>query len=222
MTPRWLSLICGAGLLTGCAHTTTSTLVEIETERHSPIRMHKYDNFDPTIINGLLLLPPLGMEDETQRSRFHEQLSRAMLRRFSTPVKEIAPDSAYAPYITGGNLLLSDGTLNLKEIAIIGNLMGASYVICPHVRSIRIYHPQCIDLRIVVINARTDTVCAELSAVFDAQDRDVVEYFNEFCKANKKEPEEETDLSFRLKSPSTFQAFAADTSSTVLAEKLMF
>ena len=222
MNTRWLSLICSAGLLTGCAHTQTSNSVEVETGLHSPVRMHVYENFNLTDVRGLLLLPPLGLDDPEQQSLFHEQLYRASLRRFSIPIKEIPPNSAYAPYITEGNLLRSDGTLNLKEIAIIGNLMGATYVICPHVRSMRIYHPQCIDLRIVVINARTDTICAELSGVFDAQDRDVVEYFNQFCKANKKEPEEETDLSFRLKSPSTFQAFAADMSSTVLAKQLMF
>ena len=226
MKTRWLNLFCCAGLLAGCAtHPPENRPITINTDQHSPVRIHIYEERTPeeaAKADTVLLLPPLGIKDPQTRNHFHELFYRTALRRFSAPVMEIPADSAYAPYIDSKNLILNDGTLNYKEIAIIGNLMGANYVICPQAYEIRPYPPQRIDLRILVINAQTDLICAEMFAVFDANDRDVVEYFNQFCQSNKEKPEEDEDLDFRLKSPTAFQTFAIDLCSTVLAQKLTF
>ena len=222
MISRTLAITCMLGLLTSGCRTQTIAPLSVNTTQHSPVRMHVYDSPDPLYINKVLLLPPLGLENPDERDRLQKTLYSAAQRRFTVPINMISSDSAYAPYTDESNLICSDGTINLDEISIIGNLMNTVYVICPYVRELKPYHPQRIDIKILVIDASKNQLCAELSSVFDAQDNDTFDYFMEYSQSHKNKGESYDDLTFRIKSPAAFQAFVADMCSSVMAEKLPF
>jgi hypothetical protein len=208
-------------MTSGCT-TKKITPLNVNTKQHSPVRLHIYEKPDPAHINQILILPPLGISDPGIRNRFHLTLYGAAQRRFTAPVKLIMADSAYSPYVEENNLLLSDGTINLEEVSIIGNLMNTSYVICPFVRELKPYHPQRIDIRLIVVDAALSKECVELSSVFDAQDNDVLDYFMEYSESHKNKSESTDDLVFKIKSPAAFQAFVADMCTSVMADKLPF
>lgn len=215
-----IGFMCG-----GCAYFNKNKPISINTQQNSPIRIQIY-NWPQTGKNRqvdkkhILLLPPLGIDHPDQRQRFYQHLYSGSLRRFSTPTKIIKPDSAYAPYVEDKNLIRSDGSLDIGEAAYIGALMNCSYVICPHVRELKPYHPQRIDIHLVLINTVTDEVCAEFSGVFDARESDIYEYFIEYSNARKGKNESKDDLGFKIKSPTAFQGFVSDMCGTVMAEKL--
>ncbi len=222
MISRILVIACLTGLMTSGCRTKRIAPLNVSTKQHSPVRMHIYEKLDPEQISQLLILPPLGIDNPEERTRFHRTLYRAAQRRFKAPVKLVITDSAYAPYVEKDNLLLNDGTINLEEISIIGKLMNTSYVICPYVRELKPYHPQRIDIRLVVVNTDKGSIAAEISGVFDAQDNDVIDYFMKYGESHKNKTESKDDLSFKIKSPAAFQAFVADMCTSVMVDKLPF
>ncbi len=226
MTPKPLILVCATVLLVGCAHVKKNKPIKIRTDQNSPMRMHIYDwpekpgKDAPRYVERILLLPPLGIEDPGARRRFHEQLYSGAQRRFTTPIKLVQPGSAYAPYIDDSNLMRNDGSLDVGEVAFIGALMNCTHVICPYVRDLKPYHPQRIDISLMVVNSGTGKVCAEFSGVFDARESDVFDYFMQYIKAHKSKKESKDDLGFKIKSPAAFQGFVADMCGTIMADRL--
>jgi len=229
MTPRLLAIACTLGLMTGgCAHVKKDKPLKVNTAQHSPVRIHVYEWPDKakkakqTNVKRILILPPLGIDDPDVQRSFHQQIYSAAQRRFTTPLKIVLASSAYAPYIDESNLVRNDGTLNIKEVAVIGALMNSSHVICPYVLELKPYHPQRIDIRLSVVNSGTGKVSAELSSVFDARENDVFDYFMEYSKSHQGLEESEEDLRLKIKSPTAFQAFVADLCNTVMADRLPF
>jgi len=227
MSPRILFTACALSLLTsGCAYFQKNKPIRISTDQNSPVRMYVYEKSikkaKETELNQILILPPLGIDDPHVQRRFQQQLYSAAQRRFTTPLAIVLADSAYKPYIEESNLVRNDGLLNIEEVAIIGALMNCSYVICPYIRELKPYHPQRIDIRIVVVNAGNGKVSAELSSVFDARENDIFDYFIEHCESRKNPDESKDDLGLKIKSPAAFQAFVADMCSTVMAARLPF
>ncbi|MDF7801346.1 hypothetical protein P4C99_17845 [Pontiellaceae bacterium B1224] len=230
MTPKPLALFSILVLLTGgCTHVPKNEPIKINIDQNSPVRMHVYDwttepekeNKNTIVVNKqILILPPLGIDDTKQQDAFYRQLYGGAQRRFATPFKVIRPDSAYAPYIADNNLMRNDGSLDIGEIAFLGALMNCTHVICPNVRELNPYHPQRIDLSLIIINSGSSKVCAELTAVFDAKESDVFDYFIQYSTNHKQENESKDDLGFKIKSPVAFQGFVADMCTTVIADKL--
>ncbi|MDZ8117244.1 hypothetical protein P9H32_01285 [Pontiella sp. NLcol2] len=211
-------------LTAGCTHLKNNKPIEINTDQNSPLRMHVYDwnkdQPDSVNANQILLLPPLGIEDQNLQTDFYHHLYGGAQRRFASSLKIIRPDSAYAPYIEDRNLMRNDGSLDLKEVAFLGALMNCTYVICPNVREMIPYHPQRIDISLLLINSGTGKICAEFAGVFDAKNRDIYDYFIEYSNAHKSENESKDDLGFKIKSPAAYQAFVSDMCGTVMADRL--
>ena len=227
MIHRGLTLACSLSLLAGgCAHIKKSEPILVDTAQHSPVRMHVYEwpekarKNEPTPRKRILILPPLGIDSPEVQRNFHQQLYSAAQRRFTTPLKIVLSNSAYAPYIDEDNLMRNDGTVNVAEVAIVGGLMNCSHVILPYVKEIRPYHPQRIDIQLIVIHSGADKVSAELSSVFDARESDVFRYFAQYSKSNGDSSKNEEDLRLKIKSPAAFQAFVADLCCTVMADRL--
>lgn len=222
MTPRTLATTCILALLISSCTTQKTTPLKVDTTQHSPVRLHLFEPLDPTYINQVLLLPPLGIKDPDLRDRIQRTLYSAAQRRFTVPIRMVSADSAYSPYVGRDNLIRNDGTFNLEEIAIIGNLMNTIYVICPHIRELKPYHPQLIDIQILIVDAANAKVCAELSGVFDARDNDTFDNFISYGTSHKKKDATEDDMAFQIQSPAAFQGFVADASFSVMAEQLPF
>lgn len=228
MILRLLAMACTLGLITSGCSSKKIKPMKINTEQNSAVRMHVYDWPEQTQkmtpgtvgVEQILILPPLGIEDLDLQQSFLQQLYGAAQRRFATPLKTVQVNSAYAPYISDNNLMRNDGSLDVGEVAFIGALMNCSHVICPYVRELKAYHPQRIDIRLMVVNIGTGKVCAEFSGVFDARENDVFDYFMEYSKAHKSKKERVDDLGFKIKSPAAFQSFVADMCSTVMADRL--
>lgn len=231
MNLRLLMLFSAISLLSsGCMTTNKVKPIKISTDQNSPVRIHVYDwpekhaakgsKERPLFLKRILILPPLGLEDPNKQRDFHEKLYSAAQRRFKTPLKLVMADSSYAPYVTKNNLVKNDGTINAAEVAFIGALMNSSHVICPYIREMKPYHPQRIDINLMLIEAGTGKVCAEFTGVLDARESDIFDYFIEFSKMHKTDKESTDDLRFRIKSPNAFQAFTADMCCTVMAERL--
>jgi hypothetical protein len=220
MKTRLIPLTSLAALfLSGCVHVEQYAPVEINTDINSPVRIQMNEKrFSDYRLDQFLLLPPLGIEDKNMSNSFHSALSSAMKRRLTTPLRIIEPDGAYAPYLEENNLIFSDGTINAAEASIIGKLMACDYVICPYIIELRPYHPQRLSIRLLVVCAETERMCAEITGFFDVSDNQIFDYFVTYSKANGFQGDPD-DLRFKIKSPATFQAFIADLC-TVMAEKL--
>jgi hypothetical protein len=227
MTFRFM-IVTGALTLmaTGCTHMKEIEPVAIRTQRHSPVRLHAYDwpktadNRPPENLKNILILPPFGLENPDVQRAFQDRLFSCAQRRFQTPLRLVSSNSAYAPYITGENLVRNDGSLNTSELAFIGALMNCTHVIFPVIREYRPYHPQRIDIQLVLINSGHAKICAELSTVLSASDADVANCFLEYGKANKVQSENKAGQIFNIKSPAAFQDFVADICVTVMADEL--
>ncbi len=207
-----------AGLLTGC----TGTLNSLEHNRsNSPVQIYMAPN-KLAEVKQTLLLPPLGVKNTALRKGLQQQLFSGARRHFTHPLQLVSPESAYANYITEQNLINSDGTLNVSEIVMIGQLMNASHIICPQFQQIRPYHPQKIALSITVVETESGQVSVELSAIFDATERDVREWFSTYSKQHRTNSETKEDLLLKLRSPAAFQAFVSDKCFTMLGERLPF
>jgi len=228
MNLKPISYACLLAILAtaGCSHISQNKPLKISTRQHSPVRKYVYDWPERSKkdrengVGTILLLPPLGIEDPAQQHRFQEELYSAARRRFVSQLQTVMADSAYAPYVGASNLVRPDGSLDITEVAFLGALMDCNYVICPYARDFRPYHPQRIDIQMLVVNSGHAKVCAEFSGVLDAAERDTKDYFLEYSKTHKGRNESTDDLFFKLKSPAAFQAFVADMCATVMAEEL--
>jgi hypothetical protein len=224
MSKTWAIACISVVLTGGCTHFKKIKPMEINTDQNSPLRMHVYDwnehQADFADANQILILPPLGIEDRNLQTDFYHQLYSGAQRRFASPLKVIRPDSAYAPYIEDSNLMRNDGSLDIGEVAFLGALMNCSYVICPNVRELKPYHPQRIDISLLLINSGTGKICAEFTGVFDATNSDIYDYFIQYSNAHKGEKESKDDLGFKIKSPAAFQGFVSDMCGTVMADRL--
>ncbi|MDF7806395.1 hypothetical protein P4E94_03025 [Pontiellaceae bacterium B12219] len=225
MSPTWAVVCLSVVLASGCSHFKKNKPLKINTDQNSPLRMHVYDwnehktdSVNPA--DQILLLPPLGIEARDLKTDFYHHLYSGAQRRFSSPLKVIRPDSAYAPYIEDSNLMRNDGSLDIGEVAFLGALMNCKYVICPNIRELKPYHPQRIDISLLLINSGTGKICAEFAGVFDAKNRDIYDYFIEYSNAHKSKNESKDDLGFKIKSPAAFQGFVSDMCGTVMADRL--
>ena len=217
-----LRAMAAAGLLalflTGCATPETTPVPAIP---HSPVRVYISEN-TLTNVQQTLLLPPMGIDDPLTRDRLQQQLFSSARRHFAKPLRVVSPGSAYSNYITERNLMNSDGTLNAPEVVMIGTLMNATHVICPIFEEIRPYSPQKITLNITIVDTETGQTPGELSAVFDARESDIREWFMDYSFRHKADGETEDDLNMKLRSPAEFQAFISDICFSMLAERLPF
>jgi hypothetical protein len=194
---------------------------------NSPVRIHFYNTTILTSPENLtnrkiLLLPPLGIKKQELSQTFTQELYSSIQSHFKSPVAFISTDSVYAPYIAESNLILNDGTINVKEIALIGSLMGCTYIVCPQVKNINPYFPQRIDMQITIIHTKSSETVAELVGAFDARDSQVATYFERYNKENLTSKKDADALAYKLKSPTTFQSFVTDTCSELIHRKLAF
>jgi len=227
MTLRALSFFCALiSLTSGCAMH-KSALPKITTDQHSLVRLHRLhwpEKTDPlgrpAQLKNILLLPPLGIKDSETQRKLQQHLYSATQRHFYTPIKMVLADSSYAPYISKKNLIFDDGTINIEEIAFIGTLMNSSHILFPYVRELKPYHPQLLDIQLMLIDANTGKICAELTSVFDARESDVRTHFINYCMRQKNEQEPSDIQHFKIKSPDTFQAFVSEMCSAVMADEL--
>lgn len=202
---------------TGCSHLKQQPKV-IEPGVKSPVRLVIHEGMLSNELTEILLLPPIGVENKIQSDQFNAAISAAMRKHLVTPIRMIQPEGAYAPYLREKNLIHSDGTINATEAAIIGELMGCDYIICPYVTVLRPYPPQRISLRFLIVCTQTRRMCAELSGEFNADDPDTYDYFVDYNIASGYNGDLD-DLRFKIKSPAAFQAFTADACSSVIAKR---
>jgi hypothetical protein len=167
-----------------------------------------------------LVVPPLGIVNEDQRRTFAKELYSSLQRHLRSPLKFVLADSAYAPYIAEDNLVQSDGTINIKEAALVGELMNCDYVICSYINSLTPYFPQRIDLRVLSIHTESITPFAEVSGAFDSRDSNISNRFTRYNEENRSPAESEDDLSYKLKSPVAFQRFVTDACSELIARRI--
>ena len=168
------------------------------------------------------MLPPLGIKDSATRKQIEQKLFQGARRHFINPLKTVNPNSAYANYISEKNLMNSDGTLNISEVVVVGQLMNVSHVICPIFKEIRPYHPQRISLQLTVIDTRTGETPAELSGVFDLRDQDIQDWFERYQKRLGNNDINDDTIRQNSHSPNEFQSFISDSCFELLSDSLPF
>lgn len=168
----------------------------------------------------ILLLPPMGKMTRKNMDAIRVSLYHAMRHRFPAEISYAKKDGRLAEYLAEDNLLLFDGTFNFQESGRLGRLLGASHVLCVRVCKLRPYPPQVLSLRFALVETESCQAVAEMSAIFDASEQQVVTQLGDYMQSRRARKFNQQNLDIMLRSPSEYTAFVMDRCLYAFADKV--
>jgi len=168
----------------------------------------------------VLLLPPFGSILEKHRKDLQNNLFQEMRNYFPARVIMLEKNSSFSEYLDGDNMLYSGNVVNPQEAGKIGQLAGATHVVCVVVNELRPYQPQNLSLTIHVIDSKLCKSIGEMNANLDCAEQQVVMAMSDYLQGREARKHDIQSLDILLSSPTHFSAFASAKCSKVLAENL--
>jgi hypothetical protein len=168
----------------------------------------------------VLILPPLGPMPVGSAETLHRELYKEARNYFPVSVTSLPADAPQARYVTADNLLLNGTQINAREAARAGAALGASHVLCVHVRDYRPYPPQVITMRLSLIDVATARAVVEIDASFDAAQQQVVLALADHLQRRRAREYGTHSLNVMLQSPVEYSAFVSASCCRSLAHAL--
>ena len=174
----------------------------------------------PTPADLIALLPPLGVMQEKSNNEFQQRILQEAQKYFPARVIDIDPQGPLSEYLNGDNLAPTTGIFDFQEVARVGRLMSAKYVLSVWVREVRAHPPQRVTLYFAMVDSASSTAIGEMEATFDAKEQQVVVALRNNLQSRRAREFDDSSLDVMLRSPSEFQAFVATVCCRELAQAL--
>lgn len=168
----------------------------------------------------MVLLPLLGSMPQKYSQDLQNNLLQEMKNYFPVRIVAVKKDGPLSDYLEGENLLLNGNILNAQEIGRIGQIAGASHVICVVVNEFRAYQPQNLSLTIQVIDSKLCSTVAEVNANLDCAEQQVVMALADYLQGREARKMDVQSLDILLRSPTEFGAFASAKCAKIMADNL--
>jgi hypothetical protein len=168
--------------------------------------------------NVIAVLPPLGCLPEEEREPFQQALLREAQHYFRAQVIAVQKENAFAEYLEERNLAPHPGILDFSEIARLGKLLGARYVLCSYVREFRQYPPQNYAIYYAIVSSESGNSVCEMDAHFNAMEQRVEVAMSDYLQSRRARPYDRTNLEIMLRSPMEYRAFVLAVSCRAMAE----
>jgi hypothetical protein len=185
--------------------------------------MRIYNEDDGAALTGeekILVLPTLGSYDDPVLQRINGQLTEEMRRYFPVDLFEIDSGGPLSDYVNEKNLSPTTTEFDIREIARLGRLLGATHVLCSRLRNARFYAPQNLDLYFLLVDVEKDEAVLEMDAAFDASDQEVVIALDSYLQRRVARKYDRNNLNVMLNSPTEYGAFVSAQCTQALEETL--
>lgn len=219
LTPLLLLLICSSGCVAARGKDFGHWARTAEKIR----LVHIYNFKEQNSLNDketILLLPPVGRMPGNNLKDLQSNMYQEMRNYFPVSVFTTTSEKIQTDYMTDDNLYLTGDKFNPGEVGRLGKLMGASQVICTHVRDFRPYLPQVLALYIVVVNTVSGEITAEINATFDSAEQQVILAAGEYMQSRRARKFDSQSLDILLRSPTEYSAFVSAQCASEMKEKL--
>ena len=163
----------------------------------------------PTNEEFVLILFPMGNIQDEYRSSLHTCIFKEAQQNTPGKVTMLEIDRHLAEYVNEKNLVPTPGLFDFQEVGRVGQILGASHVVCVWVNKARFCVPQDLELYFAVVESGDGKVVAEMNGQFDASEQEVSMAMNDYLQACRARQFDRTNLDFIQKSPLEYQAFVA-------------
>ncbi len=168
--------------------------------------------------NIIAVLPPLGVLPEEDRDGFHQAFLREAQHYFRAQVIAVKKEGVFVNYLEEKNLAPHPAILDFAEIARLGKLLGAKYMLCSYVREVKQYPPQNYAIYFAMIATDNGNSVCEMDAHFNAMEQRVEVALGEYLQSRRARPYDRTNLEIMLRSPMEYRAFVLAMSCKAMAE----
>ncbi len=220
---KWLGILFGLLLLSACVAQRGIDFGHWAGSAENVPLMHVYNLMrNPPLVSSNIIgvLPPLGVLPESERNDFHQALLREAQHYFRAQVIAVQKEGSFAEYLEEKNLAPHPAILDFSEIARLGKLLGARYMLCAYVREFRQYPPQNYAIYYAMVSTETGNSVCEMEAHFNAMEQRVEVAMGEYLQARRARPYDRTNLEIMLRSPMEYRAFVLAMSCRAMAEAL--
>ncbi len=176
-----------------------------------PVRLVRVYNVDEsrllTTNAVLLLLPAVNDMPQPYRADFQHALLKQLQYYTPARVVDAEPRGSLAEYLKQENIAPTAGQFDFQECGRIGQLLGATHVICCRVKDYRLNPHQLLQLYMAIIESTSGRVIAELDGTFDAAEQQTVLALDDYLQARRSREYDKTNLEIILRSPSEYASF---------------
>ncbi len=155
-----------------------------------------------------------------ERAPFKESVIQEVRGALDTPVLAVSVNDDVSEYVTPANLIAYGDVVDIAEASRLGQLLGASHVLCVLVRASRVYHPQLMSTSWVLVESATGRAMLHMDAMLDAGDQDTVREMGRYLRSRRARPDDMQSLELMLRSPREYGRFVASLCSRALAKSL--